>query len=73
MADTKTLALKPDVEAYPEDVSDIVEAFRIEGFEISRQDAAVAWSKHSDEMCAGWLRVDGNIVAKLRKYFDEVP
>lgn len=59
---------------YPEDVREIVLAFKYQGYEISEADAERAWQAHSDDHCAGWLclpKYGREIVATLLPYFKE--
>jgi hypothetical protein len=44
---------------YPEDVKQIINAFKNQDIIISEQDAASAWYDYSEELCASWLITDG--------------
>lgn len=53
----KRLILKKEEheERYPADITCIVDALELNGYEATRQEAALLWSKHSEDYCAGWL------------------
>lgn len=50
----------------------IVSIMRDAGYEISPQDAYVAWEQHSEDWCASWLWLDGfpreDVVKYVLKY-----
>jgi len=57
----KKLRLKHEADSHwPEDVTRIVEALASRGYEVSRGDAAEAWSRYSDSVCATWISVSGS-------------
>jgi hypothetical protein len=59
---------------YPEDVREIVLAFKYQGYELSEADAERAWLAHSESYCAGWLclpKYGREIVTTLLPYLKE--
>ena len=47
-------------ERFSHDVTRLVKACEVNGYEISRADAAAAWRGYSDdEHCAGWIMIEG--------------
>ena len=42
---------------YSYDVDKIVEAYKDNGYDITRQQAYNIWSEYSDGMCAGWIHL----------------
>lgn len=43
--------------AYPEDVNRMIKILHDNGYSASARDCDRAWSKYSDDYCAGWLRL----------------
>lgn len=53
-------------EKFRRDVTRLVKACEVNGYEISRADAAAAWRGYSDdEHCAGWFMLGGLSDASL--------
>ena len=46
------------LERWPDDVTALVEGAAMDGFKITRSEAAMAWESHSETYAAGWLGVD---------------
>jgi hypothetical protein len=59
---------------YLSDVDRIVSVFAERGYEVSRNDAKLAWRKYSDDVCASWLFLppeDDTLFNCIRGYFDD--
>ncbi len=57
------------------DVARIVRIFHTRGFEVSAEDARLAWEEHSESMAAGWLFLSDNddiVFLTLRHRFAEL-
>ena len=50
---------------WPEDIASIVRALAERGYEISHNDARMAWEDYSQSMCAQWLCVPESSTAIL--------
>jgi len=62
-------------DSYSYDIERIVNIFADRGYEISYNDAKLAWKNHSDMMCAGWLILDESdehVYLNVSRHFEEV-
>lgn len=72
----KLVYVNPEgTEHYPHDIDRIIEVCRNRGYEVSRNDALLAWQDYSDSMCAGWMglhKSDDDLFLEVQSRLQEV-
>lgn len=68
---------EPDIDHddYASDIRRIIEVCKKYGYDISYQDAKLAWEKHSDAYCAGWLFLpekDNDVLSCVLSHCEEL-
>lgn len=77
MKKIKYKSTRGNLELFEDDIFMMVDAFAKEGYEVSLEDACLAWEEYSDSFCAGWLCMGKKgptktEIDKLLTYFIEV-